>query len=648
MLPWFALTAHPLFIGSDTVATKPHARLYTMPEFVVSATRWQVNAQQLSSSATVLTSVDLAARNGTSLASALEGIPGLLLKSYGGPGSVSTTSLRGMGAEHTLVLVDGQRYNNVRDGQVDFGIFLLQNIDRVEVLRGGYSSVYGADALGGIINIVTRHSGGRSSLSGEFTGGSYGLNGQAINAELSLGNIGVQVAAKREAGAGNYEFKFNDGITSSTLQRQNADYSVSQLQILLDVPIASSVSVSLRNLLDWADRGSPGAVLSKTNSNRARLRDGAFLTQATMNWIVEPGLTLRLSTLFNAQRRQYVDPLSAGGPDDQQSEFADKTITVTPHLQYVLSTHTSVSVGAEYSHSAISSKQIEGVSREQQSAFVSADHAIDLPGNFLYQFNFYPSVRFDHFSDVAGSIDPRFGVNIGLLRSQGLRLKSSIGKSFRAPTFYDLYWKTGGNPDLKPEHSLSFDAGLALSMDFLGSVELEGNYFDIRTDDRIVWTPDQGGLWSPKNLQSVRSDGVELIATWRLLRQHVVLRGSYSNSESKKVSAETPGDQTADKQLPFIPREMASVSLSLDLGVMSVNVNHLFTGYRYSTETNDPFFVLPGYCKTDGNVSLRLTERPFSSTMRMEVTNIFNTNYQMFPNFPMPRRAFAFKLLVEY
>jgi vitamin B12 transporter len=648
MLPWFVLTAHPLFLGSDTVATKPQARLYAMPEFVVSATRWQVNAQQLPSSATVLTSADLAARNGTSLASALEGVPGLLLKSYGGPGSVSTTSLRGMGAEHTLVLVDGQRYNNVRDGQVDFGIFLLQNVDRVEVLRGGYSAIYGADALGGIVNIVTRHSSGQSRISGEITGGSYGLNGQALNAELSLGDMGLQIAAKREAGAGNYEFNFNDGITSNTLQRQNADYSISQLQILMDVPIAPGVSVSVRNLMDWADRGSPGAVLSVGSSNRARLRDGGFLTQANLNWTLEPALTLRLSTLFNAQRRQYFDPLSAGGQDDQQSDFADKTITITPHLQYVLNTRTSVSVGAEYAHSTISSRQIDGVDRDQQSAFLSADHVIDLPGDFLYQFNLYPSIRFDHFSDIAGSIDPRLGVNVGILRSQELRFKTSIGKSFRAPTFYDLYWSTGGNPNLKPEHSVSFDAGLALSVNVVGTMELEATYFDIRTNDRIVWTPDPGGLWSPKNLQSVRSEGIEFITTWRLLQKHVILRGSYSNSETKNVSAQSADDQTVGKQLPYVPREMANVSLSIDLGVMSVNVNHLFTGYRFSTETNDPFFVLPGYHKSDGNVSMRLTERPFVSTIRMEITNIFNANYQMFPNFPMPRRAFAFKMLVEY
>jgi vitamin B12 transporter len=647
-LPCAVLLARPVIGGSDTVATKPQTRLYTMPEFVVSATRWRVNAEQLPSSATVLTSADLSAHNGTTLASALEGVPGLLLKSYGGPGSVSTTSLRGMGAEHTLVLVDGQRFNNVRDGQVDFGIFLLQNVDRVEVLRGGYSAIYGADAIGGIINIVTRHPGGRSRVSGELTGGSYGLNGQAISAQVNVGDAALQVSAKREAGNGNFEFDFNDGLKSAMLLRQNDDYSLSQLHFLLDIPITSDLSLSVKNLLDYSDRGSPGAVLSAASSNKARLRDGGFLTQANLSWTLEPELTMRIDALFNAQRRQYFDPLSGGGPDDQQSEFADKTVTVTPHLRYMLTSNTSLSIGAEISHSAISGKQISGIAREQQSVFVSADHAIELPGELFYQFNFYPSVRFDHFSDVAGAIDPKFGVNVGLLRSLKLRLKSSVGQSFRAPTFYDLYWQSGGNPDLKPEHSLSLDGGVAMSVDVLGLLELEGSYFAIRTNNRIVWSPDQGGLWSPKNLQTVRSDGIELIATWRLFDQHLVLRGSYSDSETKKVSSETPEDQTANKQLPFIPREMANVSLALNLGVMNIGVNHLFTGYRYSTETNDPFYVLPGYSKTDANVSLRVLEQPFVASVRMEVTNIFNTNYEMFPNFPMPRRAFAFKLFFEY
>jgi outer membrane cobalamin receptor len=114
------------------------------------------------------------------------------------------------------------------------------------------------------------------------------------------------------------------------------------------------------------------------------------------------------------------------------------------------------------------------------------------------------------------------------------------------------------------------------------------------------------------------------------------------------VSADFPGDQTANKQLPFIPREMAGVSLAVDYGEMNLNISHVFTGYRFATESNDPFYVLPGFNRTDANLSVRLLAHPFVGTVRAEVTNIFNVNYQMFPNYPMPQRAFAFKLFMEY
>lgn len=644
----FTAASQTTAVVSDSLGPKQQGRLYTMPEFVVSATRWQVNVQHLPSSATVLTPADLAGKNGSSLANALEGIPGLFLKSYGGPGSVSTTSLRGMGAEHTLVLVDGQRYNNVRDGQVDFGIFLMQNVDRVEVLRGGFSSIYGADAVGGIINIITRRPEGKLRMRGEFTAGSYGMNGQQLSAEFNLGRAGVQLAAKREAGRGNYEFFFNDGISSSILRRQNADYAINQLQMLADVPLGSDLVVRFSNLLDWSDRGSPGAVLSPTSSSRARLRDGGFLTQATVDWIAQPTLSVRVSSLFNAQRRQYLDPLASTGGDDQQSEFADRTILLTPQLRYVLSSRSSLILGAEYSHSAIASRQITTADRSQQSLFLSSDHILEFARDLVYQINVYPSIRFDHFSDVPGALNPKLGVNIGLWRSPGIRFKSSYGTSFRAPTFYDLYWKNGGNPTLQPERSLSFDAGFLVSSDLSGPFQIEASYFDISTKDRIVWTPGKSGLWSPKNLQKVNSSGIEIIAAWHVVNNHVVVSASYSNSDSRKTSADSPDDQTVNKQLPFIPHEMAGVSLALSLGVTTVNVHHTFTGYRYTTETNDPHFILSGYHKTDANVSIRLSERPFVADARFEVTNLFNTDYQVFPNFPMPLRTFAVKALVEF
>ena len=634
--------------GADSVGQRSQERLYTLPEYIVSATRWRDNMLSLPSSATVLTSADLAGVNGNTLADAIQDVPGIFVKSYGGPGAVATTSMRGMGAEHTLVLVDGQRFNNIRDGQVDFGVFLLQNIDRVEILRGGYSSVYGADAVGGIINIITRRTGSSTGVKGEAGAGSYGMNEFQLSTEFTIGNVGLQVAGEREAGKGNYEFNFSDGTSSSLLRRQNSDYSLSQVQLLADAPLRPDLTLRFSSMYDWSDRGSPGAVLSVSSSNSARLNDKSFLTQGSLDWTIQPTLTFRLATMFNWQRRQYVDPLASGGADDQQTDFADRTITLTPHLRYVLNGISSVNVGGEYSHSDIVSNQVASAMRSQESIFVSSDHTLDFQRELLYQINLFPSVRYDHFSDVAGAIDPKLGINVGIWRNQGLRLRSSYGRSFRAPTFYDLYWKNGGNPTLRPEHSLSFDAGVMLSPVQLLPIELEANYFDIRTNDRIVWTPDKNGLWSPKNLQNVRSSGFEVIASWRPSYDHFVVRASYTNSDTRKTSPDSPDDQTVGKQLPYLPSEVASLSCALTLGRATVHLQHSFTGFRFATETNDPRFLLPGYNKTDASVVLRLTERPISSDIRLEISNMFNTDYQLLPNFPMPLRTVAVKASIAY
>ncbi len=632
----------------DSLVQNSQDRLYTLPEYIISATRWQQNVQTLPSSVTVLTSVDLAGANGNTLADAVEGVPGIFVKSYGGPGAVSTTSMRGMEAEHTLVLVDGQRYNNVRDGQVDFGTFLLQNVDRVEILRGGYSSIYGADAVGGVINIITRRSEGSPSVRGEYGTGSYGMNETQLNTEFNLGIVGLQIAAQRQAGKGDYEFNFSDGISSSILRRQNADYSLNQVQLLADMPMTPDLVVRVSSVYNRSERGSPGAVLSAMSSNEARLNDAGFLAQASLDWTIQPTLLFKFSSLFNAQRRQYLDPLASGGADDQQTDFADRTVTLTPNFRYVFNSISSINVGGEYSHSTIVSDQVASADRNQESVFLSTDHTFESPRALLYQINLFPSIRYDHFSDVVGAVDPKFGMNVGLLRSPGIRIRSSYGKSFRAPTFYDLYWKNGGNPALRPEHSLSYDAGLTFSPTQLIPIEFEANYFDIRTNDRIVWTPEPSGLWTPKNLQNVRSNGFELAASGHLANEHLVLRASYSNSDTRKTSADSPGDQTIGKQLPYIPNEIATLSCTLMFGRMMVHLQHSFTSFRFTTETNDPRFILPGFNKTDGSIVLRLTGRPISTDIRLEFSNLFNTDYQLFPNFPMPLRTFALKASIAY
>jgi iron complex outermembrane receptor protein len=237
---------------------------------------------------------------------------------------------------------------------------------------------------------------------------------------------------------------------------------------------------------------------------------------------------------------------------------------------------------------------------------------------------------------VDGDVSPKLGVNIGLLGSPVLRFRSSYGKSYRVPTFNDLYWIAGGNPDLKPERSLSFDSGLLFGGEWGGAWTIDINYFDIRTRDRIAWTPSSGTFWSPKNLSEVTSKGVEVEGSWTGFDGQLQLSVTSSWNTVTKTSEDFQGDPTKGKQLIYVPKQTVSGMAIVILGDIRIYLQHNWTSFRYTTETNDRF--LPSYAVTSAAIKYSLPLGSLRGFLKLESTNIFNSKYQVIALYPMPLR----------
>jgi outer membrane cobalamin receptor len=616
--------------GQDT------SKVYPLGEVVTTASRLDALLRTVPTSLNVISRQQVELKPGHLVSDLLAGVPGIFIRSYGGGSSLQTLSLRGMSPENTLVLIDGQRINSYQNGQIDLGFLSAANVDRVEIVKGGYSALYGADAVGGVVNITTRRP--QEPLSGTLlqTVGMFGYRATEAAIGGRSGSLGWRADFRRESGRGDYNYFFDDGRTVTETTRNGNDFQMTNAQVLLDFGKRETGRAFLLGSYSDAGRGVCSPVYDLSNAGSARLSDRTLRSIAGGEIDVSQRITARLTGMFFYADEQYIDPSILLNGVALQSVSINRAIQVVPELRWLGSSTLSGSLGLEYGRAWFRGSDLNDANRYQQSVYLTAQHTISLTSAIPFEVIVFPSIRYDRFSDVDGDISPKVGVNIGLLNTPDLRLRSSYGKSYRVPTFNDLYWITGGNPNLKPERSVSFDTGLLFGTEWGGTWMVDVNYFDIRTRDRIAWVPSDGMFWSPKNLSEVDSKGVEVEGTWTGFGGRLQISLTSSWNHVIKASEDFPGDPTTDKQLIYVPKQTVTGTAIAVLGEVRVYLQHNWIGYRYTTESNDK--SLPSYAVTSAALRYGVPLGSLKGFLKVEATNIFNSQYQIIALYPMPLR----------
>jgi outer membrane cobalamin receptor len=469
----------------------------------------------------------------------------------------------------------------------------------------------------------------------------------AVEATGSGGWEGGSAAAgvRRERGKGDYEFEFSDGLTTTNARRSGNDFTLASAYLNAREEIGEDASVTLFGFYTNADRGSPGPMTDPEQDGKARLDDELTRLQSGFAWSVSHDVQLRATVSWQYQDEHYDDPGVLLGGVPLSSRYLNRSYSISPEVRYIPSQTVAVTGGFEYAYAGLESDDVHDAQRWQRSVFASSQITLPLPFALPYEVLLFPLIRYDAFTDVDGDVSPKLGLNIGVLRDPDLRIRATYGKSYRVPTFNDLYWKVGGNPDLTPERSLSFDAGLVVATKLYGMVSAGLTYFAIDTHDRILWLPASGTISSPRNIARTASRGIEAELQWRGLDGLLTLSCNSTWTKATKESEDYPGDPTMGKELIYVPRQTFNVSMTINADPVTAVVDHLWTSYRYTTEFNDRF--LPASGVTSLAVKYRM---PFSDPglwVNVEVTNLFNVSYQSIALYPMPLREFRATVGVE-
>ncbi|MFO7841874.1 MAG: TonB-dependent receptor plug domain-containing protein, partial [Fidelibacterota bacterium] len=613
----------------------------------VTATRTQKLIEEIPASVDLIGEKEIARMDPQNVGEALENLKGVMIKSYGGLGSTQTISLRGSSSEQVLILIDGQRVNNAQNGQVDLSNLPANDIEKIEIVKGANSALYGSDAVGGVINIITRSREEKDKLSvsakamlGSFNSQSYGSSFSYSGNVLSL-----NASYKYLYSEGDYMFTDNFGLERRRLNADIRSHSFNTGVRYRFTEHEMQPDISLNYDHYRSERGAPGTIEPYYYDARMWDRTHNVYLNANSKVFNQFNDIKFMSSYHTTWNRYFNDEMLV--PAD--NIFSTKSMNAEIQGHSVISDHVILTYGAGQQYNTMYDQQIDtSYQRVTLFAFILDETSFEFRHNpYLNSFTVSPSLRFDSHSDFSDVLSPKIGFVLNMGEEWKTGIKSNFGLSYRAPTFNDLYWPeddyTVGNPDLEPEYGRDWDIGLRLQYPVLDGMYLESAYFHNRMTNLIIW--ESGGeKWIPDNVDEALIEGVENGLRLDIIDAFLRTDLNYTYLHAVNLS-ENPNEY--GKQLVYRPKHSFNFSL---LGIyrnFSLQYKFNYTSKRYINRTNVELNALPAYSVSDLIFTFSPRIRDLDIDLNMQIKNLFNADYRIMKNLPMPGREYRMSVEVK-
>ncbi len=591
-----------------TVETK------TVDPVVVTATTVATAATELGVALSVVTENDFRTYHYATVDEALRNLPGVEIRRSGSLGKTSSISIRGANSNQVQVLVDGVRVKSPTLGQVDLSDLSPDLIERIEIIRGPQSTLYGADAIGGVVNIITKKGTGPFQAS----------------VQQEVGNYDTLQSRFQASGAWKvFNYAFSASHLESNGQFQNDGSNINALNGRLGVSLPFDSSLSFIVRYNQTDTGvpvkgvfpGPQPIDPIINPNaKQQSETTVMLLEAKTRPVTWWESTARISRYEN--NFGFQDPVDPG-VDFDFPIFAQINV-VRREAEWLNSIHlgswSTSTVGLGYRHEEGENKGVFHTARHVPSVF------------FEQQFRFFDrlfltgGVRNEDDS-VFGSATTEHGSLAFAIKETGTRIRGSAGTGFRAPTFNDLFFPDFGNPSLQPERSMSYDAGVDQKL-WQGRIRLGLTYFHNEFKNLItccvpIPTAPFGG---PVNVGSARSAGVEFTSAMDVL-PNLVASLNYTYTDTKNLQTK--------RWLPREPQHRWNIGLTWE----PIRRLSLWTQVHVVTQQWETFGEVynSGYTRVDFGGTYRVLEKykwVQGVDLTLRVQNLLNEGYAEVRGFP--------------
>ena len=647
---WLAILVFPLSAGSvfaQQVAVAEQEEIIETREVVVSATKTDVPVKQVTSAVEVITGEQMQQRKLKTVAEALRLSQGLAVFQSGGPGTLVDVRMRGGTPEQTLVLIDGAIVNSATLGSYDFANLTTDNIERIEILRGSQSMLWGSDAMGGVINITTKRGRDTPSLSAFSEYGSFNTIREGATLGGKKGPVDFSGSISRWDSASFSAINYRRGAT----ERDGYHNWQGSVRLGVELPADGRLEFNFRwingitNLDGFAFnpvtfQSDPADVLGAKTQDTQYVYTGSYAQPITSWWsqkLTMARATDNLVTTSGTIERNLVTGV-VDTPFPLNSEITTTSNRIEWQHNFQVGKPLLLTAGYQF-------REQIGENRDLLSNVTTIPNKIvsSNAGFAEAQLNLWDRVfgtagiRQDEYNVFASATTYR--VTGGYLhRETGTKLRGSYATGFRAPTINQLFFPDFGNPNLKPEKSQGWDVAIDQTL-FDDRIVLSAGYFWTRYRDLILSAFDPVGCgftlfgFCAQNIGLSRAQGLEASAKFKLVRDQpwtksLDLQFQYTYTDTENLT-------NMNTRLPKWPLNQWSTILSYQpLEGLRANLEGRFVGQRFNdvanTQSISSFNVWNLSMTYDVNKNMQVYTR---------VDNLFNEKYEEVLFFGTPIRS---------
>lgn len=574
----------PAFSFGESDTTSPDVQI--LEPVVVSATKTPVPLRQVTSAVEVWTEDDLQQRQVKTVVEALRLTQGTAVLQNGGPGGVANVRIRGGSSSQTLVLIDGAIVNSATSGSFNFAHLTTDNIEKIEIVRGAQSTLWGADAMGGVINITTKRGQGSPKAGAFFEYGSFNTLREGGHLSGSEGPVDFSFGLSRWDTTGISQINDRRGATERDAYR---NWQASS-RLGMALPRNGRLDFNFRwwkASLNIDSSFGPSDVIGARNDSERFIFSGQY-RQSWTDWWTH-GLTFSRSQdagLYDPGTLQRnlstgMTRVPFGGPNET------RVVANRIESQHDFRLNQYVTLTAGYQLREQLGENDTGLSEKIVSSHAGFGQ---MQLNLFNRFLATAGVRYDAYN-VFGEATTYRVTGGYLVKETNTKIRSSYATGFRAPTINELFWPGFGNPDLQPEENQSFDVGVDQTL-FADRVKISGGYFWNRYRDliqtiqsaEVCGTGSFGANYCPVNVASAKSQGWEATMNVVMVQDHpwvkrLELKGQYTRTLTR--------DLGAGSRLIRWPVDQASLSLYYrPVDSLNVILDFRFAGSQFNNREN--------------------------------------------------------------